>query len=414
MRIAKIVKYGGKHLALNLDWLPVLGNTKSVLAQIRHLGASHYLCMGEPVTAMGFTSVKKITRLWSLAHLYAMANQNGTCACVLRLDQHSWHVLAAHHGIALVHADRTYPDELAANAAIGQFKLTYPGIQITAVDDVDSFLQQMAELAHEHLALNKIRRSIYWLALLVLVLLLAVFFGEIAEPEQQPAQIDIKQAWQRSLVDTLAKHKTHGKIGTRALLTTVHTQPVFISGWLLHNLSCKAQTTRTNWSCRSEYRRIDKNSNNLSLIDAAPVAWQFQFRSLDLAYADWQIMLPTEQVLPGKLPKSKFIARNWSSSLQAVLPAFTGIQIGLAKTIEIAAPLDERGQSLPKPDDLPVIATKQITVSGPLRSSVLLTDLADAIAWDKLEVSYKSGVKASLQTSSLTIQLQGAIYEQRS
>ena len=420
-RTSRLVWVDRVPLAFGLDWVPLLEDPEAARARAHRQGASHRVLSGDPPAALGLArGLPSGLVCWSAADLLARLHPRGTVACVLPLDAGVWHVLAAHEGVALVRADRSYPDADLASEAIAALRRAHPRLELLpaqAAADATGVLEALARHAAGRPGLEPVRRRGMRLLLSMGVLALAVVGGWHWRSGADVASAvapDARAAWHAALASTLAQHPLHGEAGTRALLDALYRQPARLGGWALHDLRCQPQSDGVRWRCAGEYRRQGKLADNRALLQAAPKDWQLDFPSLDLARAAWTLTLPGQPPDPARLPASGLLARDWSSALQAVLPAFSVLRLEAVRPLTVPAPHDGQGRELPMPDDFPVLGVRALRVEGPLRSGMLLVPLAPAVSWHKAVLTMAPGVRPGVRTSRLTLHLEGTVYENRS
>ncbi len=225
---------------------------------------------------------------------------------------------------------------------------------------------------------------------------------------------DARAGWHAALARVLAQRPLHGEAGTRALLDALYRQPARLGGWSLHDLRCQPRPDGGLWQCVGEYRRQDYPADNRALLRAAPAGWRLDFPSLDVARAAWTLPLPGRRPEPHALPPAGWLARDWVSALQAVLPAFAALRLDAARPLAVPAPHDAQGLALPPPEDFPALATRLLRVEGPLRSGALLVPLAQAVSWHKAVLTLAPGTRPGVRASRLILHLEGTVYENRS
>ncbi|WP_066454498.1 hypothetical protein [Castellaniella caeni] len=414
MRTTRLVWVEQIPLVFGLEWLPLLGEPDRIASQARQEGAGHWVLSGNPPAALGLARGLAVRRpCWSAAALWARQHPQGTVACVLALDTHSWHVLASHEGVALARADRGYPDQALATQALETLRLSYPRLRQVCADD-DGVPKQLAGLAAGAPPMTRVHRRARWLfvAALALALVAAGAIWLRGWTADRPAA-DARQqgAWEAALSAALARRPIHGEAGTRALLGAVYRQPARLAGWSLQSLSCQPAPPSTQWHCRSEYRRRDARADNRGLLRGALAGWTVDFPALDIAQVTWRVPVPAQPPDPRRLPRARLAMRDWASALQAVLPAFTTLRLEAARPLTVEAPRDEQGRALPPPATLPALALRALRVEGPLRSGVLLAPLAQSVSWQKLSVSHLPGTRPGLRASRLSFHLEGHVYE---
>ncbi|CAM5207326.1 Type 4b pilus protein PilO2 OS=Castellaniella defragrans OX=75697 GN=HNR28_001963 PE=4 SV=1 [Castellaniella denitrificans] len=420
-RTARLVWVDRVPLAFGLDWVPLLGDPEAARARARRLGASHRVVSGDPPAALGLArGLPAGLACWSAADLLARRHPRGTVACALPLDGGLWHVLAAHEGVALARADRGYPDADLAREAIEALRLAHPKLELLAAHagaGAAGLLETLAGQAAGRPPLEPVRRRGPRLALLVLAAGLGAAgwlrWGGGADAAAAPDP-DARAGWHAALERTLARRPLHGEAGTRALLDALYRQPARLGGWSLHDLRCQPGPDGAVWQCVGEYRRQGLLADNRALLRAAPAGWRLDFPSLDIARAAWTLSLPGRRPEPGGLPRAGLLARDWTSALQAVLPAFSVLRLEAARPLAVPPPHDAQGRELPLPGDFPALAVRALRVEGPLRSGALLAPLARAVSWHKAALTLAPSARPGVRASRLILHLEGTVYENRS
>ncbi|WP_368647233.1 hypothetical protein [Castellaniella ginsengisoli] len=420
-RSARIVWVGRVPLAFGLDWVPLLGASEAVQLRTRRRGVSHRVVSGDPPAALGLAGgLRAGQACWSAADLLARRHPRGTVACVLPLDADTWHVLAAHEGVALARADRSYPDPDLAREAVEALRRAHPKLELLAATDESGpadLLQALARQAPGQRPLEPVRRRGARLALLVLVAGLGMagwLHGNGGPDAAAASRPDARASWLSALDRVLDQRPLHGEAGTRALLDALYRQPARLGGWSLREVRCQPQPDGGPWRCVGEYRRYGPQADNRALLQAAPAGWRLDFPSLDSARAAWSLPLPGQRPEPHALPQAGLLARDWASALQAVLPAFAVLRLDAAQPLTVPAPRDAQGLELPLPEDFPALSVRVLRVEGPLRSGALLAPLAGAVSWRKAALTLAPGVRPDVRASRLILHLEGTVYEKRS
>lgn len=417
MRKTRLINHKNNTLALNMDWIPLLGDINPVKNLAKRMKASHQVVSGRPAAAIGLAYGIKQKSCWSLAELFANSKPKGTYACLLTIDQDNWYVIASHEGVVLAHGDRSYLNYDLAIDAINKLSLSYPNLELLEINNADEFIDGLLIATNKVNPLQKINytNKKYFILLGLFILgLLWQLWPQSSNSASQLDHVQSQESWDQAIQKVLEENRIHGLVGTKKLLDIIQQQPLLINGWQMSNMVCAASAVVQTWLCKSEYKRDDLSADNKSFIKSVPSSWQLDFPSLDLIRSKWSIKVPSESLVPSSLPKSKMIERDWASELQYILPAFTSLHLGQPTAISISIPLADDGTEISPPSDLPNMASRKLTVSGPLRSAVLIKKISDAIAWQKVSIKYSPGVRSSTKTSSLTIQLEGTVYESRS
>jgi hypothetical protein len=422
MRTSRVIRVGQVPMVFGMDWIPLLGGPESAPALARRQGASHRVLSGDPPGALGLAAgLPRRGAHWSAADLLARQHPRGTVACVLSLDAQSWHVLAAHEGVALARADRSYADPEQADQALDALRLAYPRLEMlggdSGPDATAACLQALARRSSVTPALVPVRSTHRLSVVLVIVLCaglaLALRLGRPDRANGVP-QPSVQEAWERSLAQVLAQRPIHGPEGTRALLQALYRQPVRLAGWSLQSVRCESRAGGAGWHCLGEYRREDRGADNRGLMRAAPADWRLDFPSLDRVRASWPLSLPGRLPDPPLLPAAGLLARDWASALQAVLPAFSVLRLEPPRPLPVPAPRDDQGRELPRPAGLPVLAVRTLRVEGPLRSAALLIPLAQSVSWHRAILTFAADTRPGLRASRLILHLEGAIHEHQS
>lgn len=422
MQLSRVIQVDHVSLVFGLDWIPLLGDEGGAANVAGRHGASHLALSGNPPAALGMaTGLSRRSTYWSAAILMACQHPVGTVVRMVPLEGGVWHVLACHEGVALVRADRGYADYALACQAVEMLRMSYPHLSLhedpppAAIDEERTAgLQDLAKLSASVPPLQRvrprlIRRSVLAVLVLTAGVLAAVFWRAAARPG--PPLQTAQAAWALALDQTLARRPVHGSAGTRDILQALYRQPVHLAGWRLQSLRCEPASGNSRWGCIGEYRRNRPTADSRGLLAVAPADWRLDFPSLDRARAQWLLAPAATPVRPENLPAGGILARDWVSALQGILPAFSKIQVEPARPLVIPGPRDAQGRELPRPADLPALATRALQVRGPLQSASLLAPLAQAVSWHKLNLTFTPGARTGLRSSRLILHLEGIAYE---
>jgi hypothetical protein len=420
MQLSRVIQVDQIQMVFGLDWSPLLGDEGGASGVAGRHGASHLTFSGHPPAALGMAmGLSRRATYWSAAILMARQHPVGTVVRVIPFGDGCWHVLACHEGVALVRADRSYADHALARQAVEMLRVSYPHLILqedpssAAEGAARDGLHDLAKLSGSVPPMQRVRRRPALgpvLALLALAVALSAggFWRAAARPAPAPAAM---AAWTQALNQTLARRPVHGPAGTRDLLHGLYRQPVHLAGWRLHSLRCEPGSGGVQWRCVSDYRRGRTDADNRGLLEAAPADWQLDFPSLDRAQARWPLTPTAVDVRPGQLPAGGILARDWASALQGILPAFSRIQVEPARPLAIAGPRDAEGRELPRPPEVPSLATRALQVQGPLQSASLLIPLAEAVSWHRVTLTFTPGARTGVRFSRLILLLEGIAYE---
>lgn len=426
MQTTRVVQAGSAALVFGIEWVPLLGDASGAGGLARRQGASHQILSGTPAAALGFArQLSRRQRWWAAADLFARQHARGSVAGVIALAPDCWHVLAAHEGVALVRADRSYPDQALAEAALADLRLTHPDIEIIPCPPRQgdglpvSALQAWLGWSPAAPAMQRVRRVPGKRSLLAVTaggLLLGAGTAWQSGSGGGPAAAspDREQAWVDALHVTLARRPVHGTEGSRRLLEALYRQPARVADWQLRGLQCESPENGLSWQCVSDYRRAGRLADNRGLLAHAPAGWRVDFPSLDRARVQWSFDLPARVPDPDALPPAQRLARDWASTLQGILPAFSALHLAPAQPLEVAPPRDQHGQPLPGSGRLPRVGVRALSVQGPLHSAGLLAPVARAVSWQRARLQIMPGAQPGLRTSRVTLHLEGVVYEKLS
>ncbi|MGP1613726.1 MAG: hypothetical protein ACTS5Y_01460, partial [Pollutimonas bauzanensis] len=247
---------------------------------------------------------------------------------------------------------------------------------------------------------------------LVLVLLLPRLWPLLRPPPGAPARkaaTDPRQAWRLAVEHSAQGLFVHGVQGTRALFDTFYGLPVGVGGWVLRQAECGAQLLQ--WRCQAHYERRGAAASNSRFLAAAPGNWAVDFVSLDQARAAWSLPSSAAPLLALRLNTSSHNERELFSSLQAIRPAFSQMQVGKPEPLPVSAPRDAQGRPLPRPPGAPLYFSRLVQLGGPLRSGGLLLPHTASVAWSKARLTLHQVEQPGLKNSSLSLSLQGVLYE---
>ncbi|GAB2910555.1 hypothetical protein [Paralcaligenes ginsengisoli] len=419
-------------LVFGLDWLPLINGRASRVAYriARRHGATHLVFSGETAPAVGLARLKLDrtqrgqvlnSAAQSVAHLFA----TGTIALLLELGPSRHWLVAVHEGAVVARTDRLFRCRSDAESVLEELKQAYPRLAMVglppSVDSVDLPLiesssgrqARLLPVSHWHRALP---RPIQWFVLILLLALLLPRLWKLMSPAARaPAaaqQMDPGKAWESALARASREIVVHGVQGTRTALHSLYDMPVRIAGWYLVNAACMPHAR--GWRCQARYDRRGSEASNELLLAKAPASWIIEFISIDQALSVWHIALADLPLSQHALKSSAGNERYLFSSLQAIQPAFTQIQLGRPRAIKVVPPRDAQGRILPRPAHLPAYSVRSVQISGPLRSGSLLLPYTDSMAWKKISLTVHDIGQAGLKSSRLTVSFQGDLYETES
>ncbi|MER1968328.1 hypothetical protein [Castellaniella sp. GW247-6E4] len=418
---ARIVRVGLVALVFGMDWLPLVGGRPDRLARrlARQHRASHAVLSGSDRAAVGLARLARgqgPAQPYSGAQIFALLNPRGTIAAILELDDGGLCVLAAHEGAVLSRSDRIYHDPTPARAVIDELRLAYPRLRDLSLPGSGGRGVRLEDLIRHASDEARLWRTPWrgWrhagLVGLVVCAATPFIWQGLADARDGPQPIDAREAWARSQRLLLDRHRVHGPVGTRTLLTALYRQPAVLAGWRLRLLSCRLADDGL-WRCLGEYERADRRADNRGLLRRAPQDWHLDFPSLDLARASWTLTVPAQAPDRAQPPSVEGQARDWASQAQAILPAFAAFRLDARRSLEPAAPRDPGGAELPRPADLRRYALRELRIDGPLRSAALLIPISRHIGWRKAALSIIRQTVPGVSASPMNLHLEGALYE---
>lgn len=430
---ALILPVSSCSLVFGLDWLPLLSGRAARMAYrtARQRRATHLVIAGEAAGAIGFASVRgrqfgRHTALHSAAQNLARLYGSGTVALLMELaDGHHW-LVAVHEGAVVARTDKVFRCPGQAGQGLGELKQAFP--QLTVLGEGQSpaapSLAALAAASDRHSRLLRVARSYSRLPLPVQCLLLAAVLVFLllrawavlrpAAPIARPVPpVDAGQAWRDATEQAGRAIAVHGVQGTRTVLDSLYQLPVRISGWSFVNAECQPEAIG-HWHCRARYRRVDPKASNETLLEKAPPSWLIDFVSIDQAEPAWRIQTIAQSLMHAQIRSAVHNERHLWSSLQAIQPAFSRLQLGRPLPLAVAVPRDAQGKPVLRPKHLQAYTARQVRFEGPLRSVSVLLPYTESISWKKMTLSLHDARPVDVRTSRLHVSFHGDLYETQS
>lgn len=416
-------------LVFGLDWFPLLGAQAQRQSKrlARRYRASHLVFSGEQVAAVGLVSLRlrgtaRKQQHHSAAQVLAGLFPNSTVALILPLPgQQGWWMAAVHQGTVIARTDRRYPSLELAVVALDDLRLAYPQLRYLDASNTDTpTLSQIESSLGQQSALHKVVRwnsvlplpvQLFVLILLLVLLLPKMWQGwrEKAVSASPVAHADAGLLWQQAIAQAVQSRFLHGVPATHALLESFYQLPVNLAGWQLNQAECIAGASR--WACSASYLRQTRWASNYGFLNLTPTDWTSRFPSMDLVRVAWSVPVGTSPLANQALKATADIDRHWLSELQAIRPAFTQMTVGQPVVVPVAAPLNQQGLPLPRPDGLPMYAYRSVQINGPLRSFALVLPHVSAMQWRRALLTLSDNAPATLASSQLSVSFQGDLYE---
>lgn len=415
-------------LVFGLQWLPLLGGKAGRLAPrlARQHRATHMVFAGDASDSVGIVSLKtgraqRKTRLHSAAQNIAQLFSTGTVALLLELEQAGYWLVAVHEGAVIARTDRLYRSSTDAQLVLSELRQAYP--QLVLLGDAHAPQQPSLGLieaaSSNHSLLRLLRRwtpvlpwpvQVFFLSLVLVLLVPRLWDAFGSTPYASVRQVDDpSQAWRSALEKSTQGRAVHGVQGMHDLLQALHQLPVRVGGWALQEAECRPKPRK--WRCLARYTRATVQASNLQFLSAAPVHWLVEFDSIEQARPTWEVNAQATPLQLARLKSSADHERNLFSSLQAIRPAFSQMQIGQPQSLPLSAPTDNNGHALPRPPGLLTYFSRSVRLVGPLRSASVMLPYAESIEWTKAQLTLRDVDQPGLKSSNLSLSLQGNLYE---
>lgn len=420
----------GKVLVFGMDWLPLLGSDvrQQALVKARRHHASHFVVASEHAAAMGLVQLPAAIEHRSQPHhsaAQALASlyPSGTMVALIGIGPALWWLVALHEGAVVARTDLLFSAAGDAAPIVADLRAAYPQTRYVQGEHDQPGLPGLPELsraADDRALLQRVAYSRRWFQVaavaaagLLVVLAwsgqLAMLFGQTKATAVPLTSAQQWQAWERARSLLADNIQVHGVAGMQAVLESLHRVPVAVVGWQLGQADCRPQ--RTGWRCTAAYRRAARDADNQGFMGAAPQTWQLRFPTVDSVEADWDIAPALTRLSDSPVDDALYSQKHWLSSLQHISAAFVVLKATDASVVPLPAPVDDQGQSIPRPESFRLYQRRQLQVDGPLRSfSVLLPNLT-GVRWHRLTLTLRALEYPTLTQSRLNLTATGERYE---
>jgi hypothetical protein len=416
-------------LVFGLDWLPLInGRAHRVVQRMaKQYRATHMVFAGDAAAAVGL-GVLRLSRahhkkmLNSAAQNMAQLFMHDTVALLFELEPAQFWLVAVHDGTVVARTDRLYASRADANAALAELRQAYPQLKVLGapgaspaptLSDIEAASARQSQLVPLGRWRSVLPAPVQWFLLALAIVLLAPrFWHTFQSVRKTPVAIDLVdpvQAWQEAIARVSRNTVIHGIEGTRSIVRSLHELPVYLAGWALTQATCTADQSA--WRCQARYDRRHRDASNAGLLAGAPKGWMVEFNSIDQAQPVWQLGSAGSALAGSDLENTAHNERGLFSSLQMIKPAFARIELGRSQALNVQPPRDQHGKAIPKPAGLPLIRTRAVHISGPLRSASLLLPYTASIGWREISLTLRDAESVGLKTSRITMSFQGVLYE---
>lgn len=414
------------NLVFGLDWFAILGGSASreVRRIARQHKATHAVHAGDEAASVGITTLqatKRGTVLYSAAQLVARQFESGAVAVVMPLGDARWWLVAVHEGAVIARTDYVCTTQSELAALIVQLRQAYPALKVLDNENDAPSVSQLAGMLH---AQAELQRVVYggrglsgpfaWFVLIALLIVLLRYASTAIDlfDRETPAKHDVppEAAWRAALAETAQSLWIHGTAGTHDVLQSLYVHPVELAGWQLLHIECASHAKQ--WRCHADYSRADPETDNERFLDRAPSGWNVGFTSLEQLRARWTLPARGLSLAQTELHSANDNERHLFSRLQSIRRAFTQVTLDAPEALRVPAPVNQHGQAIPRPPDLPQVRTRAVRIQAPLRSLALLLPHCQAMAWNNVAISISPGIQPDLTHSRLNVTLQGILYEQ--
>lgn len=421
-----------KLLVFGMDWLPILGGRASqqAISKARRHKATHYVVASEHAAAMGLIQLPRAASrsdgvLFSAAQAVASMFPSGTVALSLLVKPGVYWLVAVHEGAVVARTDLLFTDLVQAQTLLTELRSAYTQLRFIEGGQHSSGAPGLPELACAADERSQLRKLGQWgskvrprFGVLLLMAMTGLAFWWVdpynwvsqsaARPEPMTPARQL-QAWEHARKVMSSGVYIQGVGGMQRLLASLYQVPLLISGWQLGQVSCKPDGA--SWRCTAAYRRVMQQADNQGLIESAPPSWQLRFLAVDHIEADWVVERAGSPLLSSPLDDARQADKYWLSSLQQIASAFVTIKATSATALALTPPVDDQGQSIPRPADFRLYQRRLFQAEGPLRSYSLLLPNLMGVRWHVLTLSLKEINQSTLKQSRLYLSGQGERYE---
>lgn len=351
------------------------------------------------------------------AQAFALQYPQGGTASIVPLPDGRFWVVAAQDGAVLARTDQLLPTLEHAEQTLAELLAQRPTLRACNASNV---LQVITSTVHDASLLLPVRSRWSRLPWPVRLFVVAVIASAAIPSAWQawrhaarsvtlvPAS-DASAAWDQVVQDFQRAIRIHPGAELVRVLQSLQGLPLNAQGWLLHGAGCQPQDG--SWTCSARYTREIHGATNQAFARIWPEGWQVQFQPLDEAALAWTVSGQGASLLTVTPPAAADVDTVLASTLQGLRPAFSQLALAAPTPVLIEPPRDTRGQPIAPVQALPVLRQRPITLVGPLRSFALLADLDAVAAWSALSLRLMPGVRPDTTASTLTVELQGVLYE---
>jgi len=414
-------------LVFGVDWFALIG--EDARSQGRRLArryrASHLVVSQINASCAGLAALPRgqsDARPWcAAALLLACRYPDVTVGLVCELEADGWWMAAVHEGAVITRSDKVFASRDAAQQALDALTAFYPGLTRLDPQTAREFIGWLDDATVTACTLQRIRtgsgprRQAAWLALMAMAGMGGVF-AYVADrrppsrlPDPLAASVTAEQAWIQAQRQALQRHWLHGSEGTAGVVQSLYRLPVHPAGWRLNSAQCVAQ--RTAWRCHADYSRQHLQASNQHFLRAMPSSWHISFTPLEQARAAWSIQARGRALDQSTLNQAPVNEFRLFSHLQKIRPALPRVDISAPVPLAVSAPLDEAGQPLERPADLPRYRLRNVEFHAPLRSASVLIPHAEHMGWQHIALTVAEQSRPSLVHSMFMARLKGVLYE---
>lgn len=415
---------GSVGLGFGLEWLPLITGRpdRSARRLARQHKASHLVLAGDTAASVGLAFLHSAAdsgaaEVHSAAQILAGVFVSGTVAVVLPLwDSLHW-MVAVHEGAVLARTDVVFERLDEVQPILDDLRRAHPSLRVLdgESDNAPPSLSEIAAAAAISTRLVPVGgfqrlRKPYVAAGLCAVLALAgwsVYAPESAHLPAMKAELDVNEIWRQAIQKAAEGIHLQGVHGSRLLLKSLLELPTGVRGWQLTRADC--QPVAANWSCSASYVRHASHATNAQFFEGAPQQWEIDFPTMEQADIRWRITSQITSLASRPVHTHTQNNKQFQSSLQRIKPAFSRLYMGESKPLAVS--LGRGAPAIPRPASLPLLASRRLEATGPLRSAFLLLPLVQDVAWRRVSLTLGKEVSANLLVSRLNISLSGDLYE---
>lgn len=439
-------------LLVGLQWYTILGSDLPAQARrkARSMRARYWVHGGGRDESVGLVYLPRTTGLQlqrslrrethSAAQIIATRHSGGTYAWVQMLPDTRYWVAVVRNGQVLSGADLVVDTRAQAQAVVDRIRARF-GTELSimgsaakllgtdsapAVDlkQIQADFDQLAQGANPRSLVQKRARPTASSRGVLLLLsasalgLLILGARHAAKPTVPaavpPSRVDanvVEQLWHEALAKAVSSYVIPSYHGLRQLWQSIGQLPVDAQGWRIKSVHCI--DLGSPWQCEASYQRAHPLASSSALLRGGWSSEQVRWTQLDEAVVTFVVEVDRTTIELAALQEdvSGFIPD--ADALQVLRPLLANVRIHMPRAFDVQPPLNPYDATpLPRPDAVPQLQTREISLYGPFRFVAMLgPQLTRRIHWRELIVNFDNVVQPSIHASALMATLKGKSVE---